>query len=167
MKRLKGFTLIEMVIVLVVAGILTAVCAQILNGSMQMLRFTSSKTHIQSQGPMIMQQLCDDLSSITSRSPAYFVPNINEMGQSTQLAFITPTGARDFFMSDHSLMMTQNSTSVLMAQNLEDFSFSFYNQTGDITTTPSSVHYVGISFVLKDHNSQQKYASVCYLRSLS
>jgi prepilin-type N-terminal cleavage/methylation domain-containing protein len=167
MKRLKGFTLIEMVIVIIVAGILTAVCGQILNGSMQALQFTRSKTHIQSQGPMIVQQLCDDLSTITSRSPPDFIPNINETGQSTHLTFLTRTEARDFFITDHDLIMTRNGTSVLMAQNLEDFSFSFYNQTGDITTTPSSVHYVGISFVLKDHKSQQKYASVCYLRSLS
>ena len=165
--KLKAFTLIEMIIVTIITAVLTGITVELLNDAIADSKIAKSMNQIQSQGNLILQELCEPIEQIKSLSVPYFNPGINAAGTSDSIAFIIDGDHYSFFSANQNLMISQNEIQAIVAQDISELIFYFYDQNGALTPNQHQVFYIKISFKLTDNKASENYNTVCYLRQPS
>ncbi len=139
-KKQKGFTLIELVIVIVISAILIA------NSSGLMVQgfnsFVNAKSIIQNnwQNSVALECMVRDFHAIRSSSDIAAISNASITYTDVSANTIT------YSINGYSqLVRTMNSIGQILADDMGSLSFSYYDSTGAVTTTPSSVCYITVN----------------------
>jgi prepilin-type N-terminal cleavage/methylation domain-containing protein len=131
MKKEKGFTLIEVIIVITIVGIVSVIIGSMLLGVVKAWTFKINRNDILWDGRLAMDRMTreirtiKDSTSVTTASAAQFR--------------FTDTGNKDitYSLSSTNLNRTENGAANLLAANLSAFTFTYYNSSDAVIPSPT------------------------------
>lgn len=136
----KGFTLVELIIV-------TVIIAFIGVGAVEMLRLgaqaqiTAEKSQTAAwDGQVALNRLTEDLHSIKSASSI-------STAATSALTFTNFDGSTiSYTISGNQILRN----SLALANNVTNLTFSYYDASGNATTTIANIRYIGVNFTISD-----------------
>ncbi len=137
-KHSNGFTLVELVVVIIISGILAAVGVQMLGKTLSSFIFSRDVTKGDWQARVALERLTRDLRMARSATSLTITP-------ATAITFSDTDGNNvNYFLSGSSLM---RNTQVL-ADNISNLQFTYLRSNGNTveSTTPALVYYITVSF---------------------
>lgn len=131
MKHSQGFTLIELVIVIVTVGIIAGIVGFILLGATNSWRFASLRKDILWDGRLAMNRMVREIKEIKNLTSV-------TTASSSQFRF-TRVDDSDitYSLSGTDLNRTESGTSNLLAENVSGLTFAYYNASGGQIVTPT------------------------------
>jgi len=152
-KKTRGFTLIEMVLVIILLGIIGAIASKItmqgLNGYLNSEYITNANW----QGRIALARITRDLHSIRSS-------NDITTATSSQLSFTTSSGTAITYQLTGSSLMRG---SQIMADGVQSLTFNYFNSTGTTTSTLSAIHYIQINLNITQNNANYTLTMAVFL----
>jgi len=156
MKKNKGFTLVEVVIVITIVGIVSVIIGSILLGVVKAWTFKFNRNDILWDGRLALDRMTREIREVRNTTSV-------TTASSSQFRFID-TGNADitYSLSSTNLNRTENGTLNLLAENVSSLVFTYYNSSGTVipvpTVSPSAtnIRRVRISFTLTK-NGQNVY----------
>lgn len=161
MDKSKGFTLIELMIVVLIVGVITGVIGFVLLGTVDAWTLKFNRNDLLWDGRLAMNRMLreirevKDLTSITTASSSEFR--------------FTNTGDADitYSLSGTDLNRTADGTGNTLAEDVSSLSFTYYDSAGDTVSTPvvspgeTDIRRVKINLTL------EKNGETFYLQSAS
>ena len=149
----RGFTLVEMIVVIVVMAAIFAVGGAALGRAFESYVLTETVTDVDWQGRVALERMLRELREIRSATAADL-----DLASSTQIWFVDASGNGVCFYRDGAtsrLMRSSAATSATCttatAQPLADnvaaggLSFAYYDNTGTATVAATQVRYIAIT----------------------
>ena len=133
----QGFSLIEMVLVIVLTGIVFAVGAMILKTSFQSYFAGKNRTTSDWQGRLGLERMTRDLHSIAAITAA----NAND------IAFVDNTATAVTYDRD-AVASTLRRNGVVLADNVTALNFTYFDRTPAVTAVAANVYYISVSFTV-------------------
>lgn len=126
----KGFTLIELVIVITIIGIISGVVGYILLGTVQGWTFKASRNDLLWDGRLAMNRMVREIREIKDSTSV-------TTADSSQFKFIDMHDT-DITYSINSTILnrTEGGTSNKIAENVSAIVFTYYSSSGSTITTP-------------------------------
>jgi prepilin-type N-terminal cleavage/methylation domain-containing protein len=129
MKR--GFTLIEIIIVITILGIIAGVVGFILLSTIDAWTFKFNRFELLSDGRLAMNRMLreireiKDLTSVTTASSSQFrFTNVNDVDVT-------------YSLSSTNLNRTEDGTANVLAGNVSSITFTYYDANGDVISIPT------------------------------
>lgn len=163
----RGFTLIEMIIVIVVVGAIFTIGAMVMGKAFQSFDLTQRTTDVDWQGRVALERMVRELREIRTATAGDV-----DISSSTQLWFIDRSGNGVCFYLDGAtgrLMRSAAASSVACSavasspQPLADnvaangLSFSYFTNAGVATATASQLSYVTFSLSVTDDQISETF----------
>ena len=131
MKKNKGFTLVELVIVIVIIGIAASTVGFMLLGTVKAWTFKFNRNDILWDGRLALDRITreirtiKDSTSVTTASAAQFR--------------FTDTGNKGitYSLSSTNLNRTEDGAANLLAENVSSLSFTYYNSSDAVIPSPA------------------------------
>jgi len=157
LKKEQGFTMIELIMVIVLLGILAVPAAQILSTAFKSYLTAQAITEANWQGQIAMERMARDIADVASSS------SVSTM-TSNQFQFIDMSGnSLNYTLSGTNLM----SNAQILASGVSSLTFNYYDQNGNTVTTNTNLHVVSISLTITENQSNYNLTTSVYLRDLS
>ena len=148
----KGFTLIEIVMVIVILGIIATIAAPLILNSARLANLQHDFANTTTQGQNAATQITHDIRNIKSISTM----------DADELSFIDNNDETvTYSMNDGNLEQGSN----ILAQNVSGLAFTYLNSSLSTTTDTSSVKYISFSFTITNNSESQTFANSIYLRN--
>lgn len=167
---LRGFTLIEMIIVIVVLGAIFAVGGLVLGRAFESYSLTATTTDVDWQGRVALERMVRELREIRTATATDL-----DMASNTQIRFVDSTGRRVCLYRDGATSRLMRSTpadfvaacNTANPQPLADYvangglNFFYYRNDGNDAATPAEVYYVSVTLnVVQGQISETYRASI-------
>jgi prepilin-type N-terminal cleavage/methylation domain-containing protein len=137
-KRCAGFSLVELIVVIVLTGILAALGAQMLGKTVESFAFSRDVTKGDWQARVALERLTRDLRMVRAPANLTIVP-------ATAITFSDTDGNNvNYSLSSSSLMRNTQP----LADGISGLAFTYLRSDGNTveTTTSSLVYYITVSF---------------------
>ena len=153
--REGGFTLIEMILVIVIGGIIAVVGAQMLGGTFSAY-FVGRDTVVRDWNARVaLERMSRELRAARSATS-----NDIDIASSTQLRFIDTDGASVcYYASGTTLMRSDDFAAACgttnpqpLADGISNLSFGYYQQNGAVAATADAVTFITVSFTASQNN---------------
>ena len=130
MKKNKGFTLIELVIVITIIGITASILGFMLLGTIKAWTFKFNRNDILWDGRLALDRMTREIRTIKNSTSV-------TTATSSQFRF-TDTGNKDitYSLSSTNLNRTENGTANLLAGNVSSLTFTYYNSSDVVIPSP-------------------------------
>lgn len=153
-SRLKGFTLIELITVIVLLGILAAVGSNMLSDSMKTTQAVNDSRAVESEARYALDRLVREIRQVGFTGSAY---NISTASTSV-LQFAKPDGGVVRINYDATSKTVQldysNTSATTLIQKVSGFGMTYYNIDGVSLSTladiQDSVAYISLSMSVTD-----------------
>jgi prepilin-type N-terminal cleavage/methylation domain-containing protein len=155
MKRISGFTLIEIVIVLVLLGILSTITAPLLLKSAEAANISGDTSNVLSQGRLALTRMSRELRNMRSISSSDLTM------AASQIVFTMVDGTAITYSYSGGNVL-RNSQTLTPANSL---SFAYYDANGAVTAVNANVRYITVSFSITENSSTEDFVSTVYLRN--
>lgn len=152
MKKSAGFTLMEMIIVMVILGIVASIAAPLIFNAARASALEYDFANTISQGQNASTQMTLALRNLN---------NIDTMTASS-LSFTDNSGNSVSYSLSNGNLLQDNNT---LAQNATNLSFAYYNSNLSSTASPDDVRYISYTFVINNDNQSHTFTNTVYLRS--
>ena len=131
MKNSKGFTLVELVIVITIAGIAAAIVGTILLGTVKAWTFKFNRGDILWDARVAIDRMTREIRTVRNNASV-------TTASSGQFRFID-AGNVDitYSLSSTNLNRTENGTANLLAENVSSLSFTYYDAAGTVIPSPT------------------------------
>lgn len=131
MKKNKGFTLIEVIIVIIVIGIVSVIIGSMLLGVVKAWTFKFNRNDILWDGRLALDRMTREIRAIKNSTSV-------TTATSSQFRF-TDTGNKDitYSLSSTNLNRTENGTANLLAENVSGLTFTYYNSSDAVIPSPA------------------------------
>jgi len=156
MKKEKGFTLIEVIIVIIVVGIISVIIGSMLLGVVKAWTFKFNRNDILWDGRLAINRITREIREVRNTTSVI-------TASSSQFRFINTGNVNiTYSLSSTNLNRTENGTTNLLASNVSALTFTYYNASGTSipapTVSPSAtnIRRVRISLTLTK-NGQNVY----------
>jgi len=150
----RGFTLIELIMVMIIMSIISVVLAKFLMSTLNSFTTEYQLSEIENQGTMVMNRLSNDIQNI--RTPAD-ISTIN----SNAFAF-TDINGNTISYTVSGTQLLRNSITII--DNLSSISLGYLNASGATTGTAASVVYVTLSLTLAKGSLSETFATTISTR---
>lgn len=159
--RQRGFTLVELIVVIVVLGIVASMGAMVLRDGILGYLSGRESTSADWQGRLALERITRELRNVAA-------PNYSNIAA-------TSCGTSTFAFSDIDaapISYTQSTSTLLrngqpIADNVSGLRFYCLQNDGQTyTTTPSAVYYVGVSMIVSTANASTTYRSMVRPRNI-
>lgn len=129
--RAKGFTLIELVIVIIIIGIAASTVGGLLLGTVKAWTFKFNRSDLLWDGRMAIDRMTREIRTIKDNTSV-------TTASAAQLRFID-TGNKDitYSLSSTNLNRTENGTANLLAENVSSLGFTYYDASGTVIPIPT------------------------------
>lgn len=162
MKKQNGFSLIELIIVIVILGVIVAMSSLLLSQGFNAFFNNANIADANSQGQIAIERMTRDIRLI--RSPLDI-----SIATATQLSFTDiNNNAISYTLSGSNLNLTQNSTTQTLAVGINSLTFTYYDQNG--TTPPASTaatRYIKVTLAVTQNNANYTLTTSIYPRNLT
>ena len=135
MKKNSGFTLIELIMVLVILGIIAAVTSKILATGLSGYLVSKNLTEADWQGQLGLERMVRDLRE--TRSPSDITT-----ATSTQFVFTNISGSSVTYQLTGTNLMRNTQ---ILASGVNSLTFNYYDANGTITAVTSAISYIRIT----------------------
>lgn len=131
MKKNKGFTLVELVIVITIVGISAVTIGTILLGTVKAWTFKFNRSDILWDGRLAINRIAREIRTVRDNASV-------TTASSSQFRFID-AGNVDitYSLSSTNLNRTENGTANLLAENVSSLSFTYYDAVGAVIPSPT------------------------------
>lgn len=157
-----AFTLIELIMVIVIVGVLTAASSMYIKETMDLWRFLSFRNEVVSQVRLALIRMQreirlvkDDLSVLTATASRFRFIDLHD-------------NTIDYQLSGSNLMRNSD----ILAANVTSLTFTYYNNTNTLISTPlvspnlTDIYRIGITLVIWSGNQTKTLFSQVYPRNL-
>jgi prepilin-type N-terminal cleavage/methylation domain-containing protein len=153
MKKLQGFTLIEVIIVIVLMGILGGAIAPFIYSLSQIVIVEYSLGGVNTQTRVAMERMSRELRVIRSNTSTDLTAG------ASSISFNTINGdAISFSLSSTNLMRN----SQILASNVSDITFTYYDSSGATTATVTDMKFIRVDLTLTENNISANLNTVVY-----
>lgn len=155
-KSTRGFTLIELIIVITLSGILMAVVTTILATGFSAYMTGKNILDADAQGRLGIERMVRDIRTISS-------PTSIATASSSQLVF-TDFGGTSITYQLSGTTLQRNSNA--LADGVQSLTFNYYDKDGNTTATTSLIRYIAISLNVTQGNTNYTLSTAVYPRDL-
>lgn len=156
MRTTKGFTIIEMLIVMVITGIILAICATMISSGFTSYFSSVQVTTLNTQANLVMARMSKELQEASSFAA------IN----ATNTTFTTTGGSTiTYSWSNPTLTRTGTGTQTL-SNHVTSFSLSYFQSNFSTTATLTAVRAVTISMTLSNGNESIPLINTVFLSNM-
>lgn len=156
-RKQLGFTLLEMVIVIVILAILSAASARVISQGFSSFAYAQNMVQLDWQAQLALKRLSYDLRSIPSTSSISVATN-------SQITFTNINGATISYQLNGSNLFRNTQK---LTDRVSSFGLTYYDENGNVTTTINSFHYVGISLSVSQKNETNTFSTLVFLTHLA
>ncbi len=162
----QGFTLIELLVVIVIVGILSAGLGTILMTGTQASTTAGQLLELSGAGELALAEMTEKMANIRSNLNSDIGVAISS-GTSDQIVFTTVSGDEVAFYADSGFLYEDiDGEDALLSAYLENApTFTYYDQDGQLTSTVTDVHFIGVVFTLTNQGHSETFSQVVYLRN--
>lgn len=156
MKLSKGFTLIELIIVIVFAGIITAITSQMIAQGFN--SYLNSKNLIEAnwEGRLALGRMTRDIHEVRSAADI-------STASASQFVFVNRAGTSITYSLSGTNLLRNSQT---LASGVQSLAFTYYTQNGATTSTASAIRYVLITLNITQNNTNFSLSRSVYLRNV-
>lgn len=156
-RKICGFTLIEVVIVIVLSGIIAAVASKMLAQGFSAYLAGKNITDADWQGRVAVERMTRDLRAIPSISSI-------SAANATQLTYTDSDGNTvNYQLSGSTLTLNDQA----LANGVNSFTFSYFDSNGASTETLSTIRYIRIAMNITQTDNNYSLTTAVYPRNLS
>lgn len=155
-QKQTGFTLIELVMTIVLMGIISVVMGRILFQGYQTFLTSQNISETDWHGFLALERIASDIHNIRSAGDISTI-------QSNQFTFVDVDGNTVQYQVSGNTLLRNGQT---LAGGVQSFSFSYTDENGATTATPSSVRYISLSANLTQGNLTQSFATMSATRDM-
>jgi prepilin-type N-terminal cleavage/methylation domain-containing protein len=161
----RGFTLVEMVIVIVLVGVMFGIGALILGHAFESYDLTRETNTVDWQGRVAMERMAREFRDIRSNAATDL-----DIASATQLRFVDADGNGVCFYRDAVSNQIMRSASGLalacnavaanpqpLADSITALNFFYYDQAGNVTAVPASTFYVTVTATVVQGQLNEAY----------
>src|SRR3990167_6623069 len=152
MRKLAGFTLIELVMVMVIIGILAAISSVILSQGFNAYFAGKNVTDASWQGVSALEHMARDIRAIRS-------PSDITAATTSQLVFTNISGSSITYQLSGTTLMRNSQP---LADGIQSLTFSYFSRNGAVTATPSLICYIRITLNVTQNNSDFTMTTAIY-----
>jgi len=156
LSKQKGFTLIEIVVVIVLLGIIAAVTSSVLVTGLSGFLTTQNISEANWSGQLGMERMIRDIRDVRSASDI-------SIFTSRELRF-TDMNSNNIYYKLSGTNLTRNGQ--ILSSGINKVTFNYYDQNGATTATQANIHYVRITIQVTQKNVKYQLTSSVYLRDL-
>ena len=155
MRKISGFTLIELVATMLILGIISVVLGRIMFHAFETFQAANDITETDWTGFVSLTRIVDDLRTMRSAN------NMTSM-QSSALSFIDVNGnSVQYQLSGTSLLRN----SQIMATGIAGLSFTYLDKNGATTGAAAAVNYIKINLIAAEGNLAQTFSTMAAIRN--
>lgn len=155
-KQQRGFSLIELIIVMVIISIIAVVIGNILFNSFRTFRVSQDVTDTDWQGLLAIESIANDVHDIRSAND---ISTIN----AASFTFVEVGGTSVTYQLSGNNLQRSGTT---LASNISALAFAYLDNNGATTTTPSEVRYVRITVTASQNNLVQTFTTLAGTRGM-
>lgn len=157
MLRQLGFTLIELVTVILIIGVLSVVVGKITFQGLQSFNVSQNTAEVDWQGYIALERMANDIHQIRSAASMTTI-------DTSQFTFIDYDGTTVQYTMSGNTVLRNSQT---LASGIDSLTFAYLNENGVVTSTPSAVRYVGITLNLSQSNITTTLSTLVGTRGMS
>lgn len=156
-RRTHGFSLIELIMVIVIISVVSVVISRIMFNSFRMFRVSQDIADTDWQALLAIESIANDIHDIRSAN------DITTINPST-FAFVDVEGTATTYQLSGNLIQRGG---VTLASNVSGLTFTYLDENGVVTATPTLVRYVRVSVTNTQNNLSQNFTSLIGTRGMS
>jgi len=131
MKKEKGFTLIEIIIVITIVGIVSVIIGSMLLGVVKAWTFKINRNDILWDGRLAINRMTREIRTVRNDASV-------TTASSSQFRFIDSANIDiTYSLSSTNLNRTENGTANLLAENVSSLGFTYYDAAGTVIPSPT------------------------------
>lgn len=156
-SKQKGFTLIELILVIVISSIVTVVVSRIIAAQLSSIYVSSTAVSTNAQTRLSMIRMTDEIGNIAHNG-------LSTSSTANSLTFVdTDNNTITYSLAGNSLMRNSN----VLADNIQSLTFTYYNKTGAVISPPPSTAtvYIQITLVTIVPSSSSSITTTIFLRN--
>jgi prepilin-type N-terminal cleavage/methylation domain-containing protein len=157
-KHRAGFTLIEMIIVIVVVGVIFAIGGLVLGRAFESYDLTREATYVGWQGRVALERIARELRDIRSATA------VDLTITATNISFVDANAnSVCFYQSGTQLMRSDGTCGGATAQPLADnlitggLGFGYFDNAGATTAIVNAVYYVAVTVSIREGDISESY----------
>lgn len=156
MKSKKGFTLVELLIVVVIAGIIFALASPLLQTGFNAFFTQQNLSDADWQGRLATERMSRDLRAIPTAS------NIST-ADSNQLSYVdSSSNIVNYQLSGTNLTLNGD----VLARGINSLTFTYYDANGAVTGLIANIRYIGIDLNITQNNTNTTLSTLVNLRNV-
>ena len=151
MRRVEGFSLVELIMVIAILGILAAFVGPVLFNAMR--SYDQAQKGVQTQAKMryAMERMSRELREIRRQATDATLLDITSMTATSLAFFKTDSTPVAIAAAGNQLNLAYSTVSAMLTDQLGSFSLAYYQpDTSTVATTASSLAFVQISMTLSE-----------------
>lgn len=161
MDSVKGFTLLEMILVILILSIIIAMSSTLLTQGLNSFANSESIMSANWQGQIAMQRIVRDIMAVRSPSDITTATASNFSFTNTNNESIS------YSLSGNNLNLTLNGNSAILADSIQNLTFSYFDKSGSATATTSLIRLVRVSFNVVQNNVSYTLTTAIFPRNLA
>ena len=173
-NRIKGLTLVELIIVITIVGILAGASSMYIKETIDMWRFMTFRSEIVSQGRLAVMRMAREIRQVRDGFSVYNTTNANQFSftdvhetDDRRIAFrLTGTQLKRTLI-DTDGNQTNDDT---LASGVTSLVFVYYDKTGQAITpvfSPTNIYWVKMSVVLSSGTQSKTLTIMVHPRNLN
>lgn len=156
MRRQRGFTLVELVMVIAIMGIVSVVVSRILFQSFQTFIAAQNVTNIDWEALLVMQRFENDVHNIRSSN------DISTISSGT-FSFVDVSGNTVTYQLSGSTLLRNSQT---LATGVQSIAFGYYDANYAVTASTTGVRYVTLSAAFVQNNLSLSFSTMAGTRGM-
>jgi len=159
-KNQNAFTLIELIIVIVIVGIIMAGTSTVLLQHFRAYLAGKNLISLSEQGTIAIERISRDIRAVASSGSITTATN-------TQFTFSDLDGDTiSYAKSGSQIIRTFNSVPNVLADNVANLTFNYFDSSGNSTTTKSQIRYITVNLGLAYQEASSNFYTTIYPRNL-
>lgn len=155
-RLLAGFTLLELMMVIVIMGIISVVVARIFSNFFQDFVTSQNISETDWRGLLVMNEFTNDVHNIRSAND---ISTISASG----FSFVDMSGTSVTYSLSGSVLLRNSNT---LANGVTGLTFAYFDNNYASTAAVANVRYITISTTLTQNNLNQVFSTMAGTRGM-